>query len=341
LSAAQITAVLASKAGIVRIIGALNDVGQDFPTAGTSGATAAANVQAAVPTILNSGRLVIIEAEPGQNGMTSGRLGQIYEYNQRMREFCERTPGCYWHDARLVVIDFTSSTGNYKANYTYDGTHSSALGGYYWGKSLLNLLNSITPTRQALLTSLGELPANGRWQLLDNPLFTTTTGGSTSTGVTGTFPGSCTVNKTGAGTTVACTPTAGSVSLAIQYGATADNARMSMTATLGNWSIGDWIQGICQVSVTNPSGLAGAQFSVVPTVDSVAVTLTDMFAATTMLGPDESFNMVMLTDPYQITGTTKNSLVPTVYFNASGAGSAFTAVVQQMAVIRRIAAYGG
>lgn len=344
LTTANLAALVASPAGTVRIIGALNDIGQDYPTQGTAGATAAANVQAAITSTLRpAGIRVIVEAEIGQDGMAAVRLGQVYEYNQRMREFCERTSGCYWHDARPVVLNQTSSTStvNYKTGYSYDGSHPNQRGGHYWGKSLKTLLDSITPASVPLIANISELPANGRWQILDNPLFNTTTGGSTSTGATGTFPGSCTVNKTGAGTAVVCTPAAQNTQLAITFGAQSDNARISMAANNANWSIGDWLQATAKITVTNPSGLAGVQMTMVPTVDSAGVVVTDMYANPLWAGPDETFTMTLLTDPYRVTGTTKNSLVPTIYFTAFAAGSAFTASIENMAIIRRVAGYGG
>lgn len=344
LSAANMAAVLGSPCGIVRIIGCLNDIAQDYPSASTSGVTAALNVQRAAATLISLGRAVIIEAELGQDNITSARLAQVYEYNQRMREWCERTREAYWHDARPVMLSILSSatTTNFKTNYVYDGIHPSQLGGYYWGKSMKALLDSITPTRQSILAHLSELPGNGRWQLFDNPLFSITTGGSTSTGATGTFPSSCTVNKTGASTAVSCTPAAQNTQLGVTFGAQGDNGRIAQSALIANWSAGDWVQAMCQATITNPSGLAGVQLTMVPSGDSTFPNVTDMGAVTTWAGPDETHTFTFLTDPYQIPNySSKTSLSATLYVSAFAAGSAFTVSVQQMGIIRRLAGYGG
>lgn len=338
LNDTNINAIIASNCGTVGIMGCLNDV-----TANITGAVAAANVIAAAERFRRAGLNVWLEAELGQNGMTLARFGECTAYNQTLKEYAERTPGVYWHDARPVLCDLGASAiaNLFKTGMTYDGTHSSQRGSYYWGKSLKVLLDSFIPANASpAINSPFDLPANGRWQILDNPLFNTTSGGSTSTGVTGTIPGSCTANKTGAGTSVAITPAAQSVAMAITFGAQSDNARMSMAANNANWSQGDWLIGLCRVTVTNPSGLAGTQFTMVATGDSVGTNVTDLAVTPTWTGPDETHSLTMMTLPFQVPAyASKGSLVPTVYAYANAAGSAFTMTVEQMAIARRIGGY--
>lgn len=338
LSDAAIAAIIASNVGTVHIMGAMNNIGQDYPSPTTSGAVAAADVMTACAKFRAAGINVVLEAETGQNGMTAARYGQCLDYTNRLRDYQLRTPGIYWHDARPVVHNMaaTSLANLFKTGMEYDGTHLSQRGAYYWGKSLKAVLDSFIPASTSpTVNSAFELPANGRFQLLDNPLFLTTSGGSTSTGVTGTLPGSCTVNKTGAGTSVAVTSAAQSIDMSITFGAQGDNARLSMAANNANWLAGDWLLGACRVSVTNPSGLAGPQFTFVSTGDSVGTVVSDLSATTTWAGPDESFSITMLTLPFQVPAyTVKSSLVPTVYFHANAAGSQFNAKAEQMGIFR-------
>lgn len=340
LSEDNLAKIVATNAGIARIIGCLNDV--SVASYQGTGAAAAANVQRACNNVLlPAGFKIIIEAETGQNAMAEARLAEIYEYNQRMREYAIKTPGVYWHDCRPVVMNQTSSTTtvNFKTNYVYDGTHYTQLGGYYHGKSLKVLLDSIIASSfNALGFNTAELPGHGRFQLLPNPVFNAAANGSTSTGATGTFPGSCTVNKTGA-LTVACTPAVNNVLLAIDFSADAENARMSQTASNSDWQAGDIVQGVAKFTATSPSGLAGVQLTLNSNVTGSNFSITDMAATAGRAGPDETHTMTLLTDPYVIPAGTENSMSLVIQANSFANGNAFNMNVEFMGIQRRFEGY--
>lgn len=209
----RVPAVIASGAGLVWICAGTNDVSQDYPTAGTMAATAAANIQSMVQSFNAAGIVCIVELVIGAANYTTAQLGGLNELNQRIIEFATTAPSgmLYLHDASRMVLNPTNSTTAiaFKSGYAYDtpAVHPSALGGYYWGKSLAALIQQFVP----------PWPRFGHLNLTDaqrspyvaNPLFTTQTGGTNNIGAaltSGAVPGSWSLAR------------AGSPTVAITYG---------------------------------------------------------------------------------------------------------------------------
>jgi len=94
---ARLSAAIATGAGTLYIQCGLNDIAQQYPTAGTSGATAAANIMVMAEAARAVGMLVVIEIEVGSSAMnTAALVGQVVELNERLYEYAERTPGVHF-----------------------------------------------------------------------------------------------------------------------------------------------------------------------------------------------------------------------------------------------------
>lgn len=174
--------VLATQAGGLYWKAALNDIAQNYPTATTSGATAAANTIIGAEQARLAGMKVIIALEVGATNLTAAQYQQVQDYNTRIIDYQENAPGVYLTDARSAVMNPTASTTTsiFKTGFSLDGTHTVSRGAFYDAQSqggLVQVMNTILPPRSVLVRSGAELPTNGRWQLLLNPIFATATGG--------------------------------------------------------------------------------------------------------------------------------------------------------------------
>lgn len=230
----RVPLVLATLSGGVRILGCLNDIAQNYPTASTSGATCAANIISMAETFRLAGMKVIIELEVGSSTINASQVQQVHEANQRLIDYQETAIGVYLSDARSIVMNPTASTTTMsgRPGYFLDGVHGISRAEYYRAQgTLVPIFNTILPPRNVLIRSGTELPTNGRWQLALNPIFATTTGGTIETkaaiasldGTTGvtltspnanplpTMPVGATISGNGipAGTTITAQPSGG------------------------------------------------------------------------------------------------------------------------------------
>lgn len=213
-----------------------------------------------------AGMLVVVEMEVGAENLTSPQVNAVIEYNARLLDYAQNTPGIYLHDARRVVLktDFSDTLIQYKANFAPDGTHTSPLGADYWGESLSLLLNSIIPQMPSMIPSNRyDLPANNRWQLELNPLFLGSAG-TLSGGATGFAPTSWTLNQQAAGPTVvgAMTTDASGFGQNLlvdvsNIDAAGRSVRLFQDVTATNYQPGDIVQAVAEVAVDGASGGAG------------------------------------------------------------------------------------
>lgn len=261
----RVPLVLATLSGGVRIMGCLNDIAQNYPTATTSGATCAANIISMAETFRLAGMKVIIELEVGSSTINAAQVQQVHEANQRLLDYQETAIGVYLSDARSIVMNPTASTTTmaYKSGYALDGVHGISRSEYYRAQgTLVPIFNTLLPPRNVLIRSGTELPTNGRWQLALNPIFATATGGTietksatantngtTTLAVTGgaTPPVGSTVTGSGipAGTTITAQPSgggAGNYTMSQAATATATGVAVTITAVSGpvpaNWTLG-------------------------------------------------------------------------------------------------------
>lgn len=309
--ATQLAPALATNAGLLYIYAGLNDIGMDYPTQATSGAAAAANLITMCNEAVRAGMTVILEQEIGSQSIGAIRQVQVMELRQRLREYAERTPRVYLHDGAPTLLDQDASTTvmAFRTGYSYDGVHLNNRGGYYHGKSLLSLINAVVPPRYASVYNTFETPSQGRWQLLPNPLYVPSSGGSVGAGITGTVPASCNVARSGAATatvSVAADPDGfgNNVSMACTFTAAGEIVRLGQDVAIANWSPGDVIEGGALVQVSAPVGFSGAAALLQVNGDSVSYDNAAVFPidanASQKTGPDEGYTALLVTQPFTV-----------------------------------------
>ena len=280
---ARVPLVLATQAGGVRILGCLNDIAQNYPTPSTSGATCAANIISMSETFRLAGMKVIIELEVGSGSISAAQVQQVHEANQRLIDYQETAIGVYLSDARAIVMNptFSTTTLDFRPFYSLDKVHEVSRASYYRAQAtLVPIFNTILPPRNVLIRSATELPANGRWQLANNPIFATATGGTietksatATTNSTATLavtagaspPIGSTVTGAGipAGTTITAQPAGGgfgNYTMSQAATATATGVAVTITAVSGpvpaNWTLGTVGQSTASATTqVDPDGL--------------------------------------------------------------------------------------
>jgi len=186
------TPVYASNACNLIIYGAVNDIGQNYPTAGTSGSTAYANIKAVADVWTSMGRRVILPTETGATSQAgnSTQVGQTAVFNRLIRQYCTENPNCVLFDVAGVFMDPTQTMA-FRTNVSGDGVHPNLVGGVLaGGRAFAQLMAPLVPAYGGLVTTPGEVFANGGVQWFPNPTFQTTTGGNCVTTANLTVSGS-------------------------------------------------------------------------------------------------------------------------------------------------------
>lgn len=322
---ARVPAVIASGAGLVWLMAGTNDLAQNYPTAGTCAATAFANIATMVRRITAAGITVILELVVGATNLTAAQIGYMNELNQRLVEFATTMPNVYLHDASRMILDPTNSTSAiaFKTSYAYDATHPSALGGYYWGKSLATLIQQIVPPWPRLghlnLTDAQRAP------YIANGLFTVQTGGTNNIGAaltSGAVPTNWVLSRSGSPTVAisydtddgtALDPSMGSKCImAVTF--TAAGERISLACSdisTSLWNVGDIVDTGCRSRLVSGAAYAASvRHRVSLSVDGVAADYYSLIeASSTDPAPDEGYTVDQTLGPITApTGTTKNFL---------------------------------
>jgi len=344
---ARLNSAIATGAGMLYLQGGLNDIAQNYPTAGSSGATAFANIRAMADAARQAGMIVVIEMEVGSNVIsTSALCGQVNELNARLYEYAERTPGILLHDARPVVLqtDFSATAMSYRTGYTYDGTHVNGRGAYYWAKSLALLLQSVVPPRAAVrMVGRAEAVGNGRRNYLANPCFVPATGGGANDGTSGTVPSGWSASKsagaTGAfGNEVDAAGLGNHVVVAATFAAQGDYVRLYQDVNPASWDVGEVVEGTAKITVSSPVNMAIAHLNVQANVGGSSYDNFALYGLDTVLGPDEGYTATVKTRPFVIPAGTKGWLTMCLWMRGGGAGSA-NVVVHHAAMRRRETPY--
>ena len=184
--------VYASAACNLVLYGAVNDIGQNYPAAGTSGSTAFANIKVVANKWMDMGRRVIIPTETGATNQAanSTQVGQTALFNRLITQFCIEKPNCVLFPVASVFMDPTQTMA-FRSNVSGDGVHPNLVRGTIDGARLLaNIMRPLIPAHTALVTTPGEVFANGGVQWFPNPTFQTTTGGNCVTTANLTVSGS-------------------------------------------------------------------------------------------------------------------------------------------------------
>ena len=346
---ANLLSALATNAGWL-VIGmpAVNDIAQAAtPYVNQNGVTvnlsnvaqvAFANIAAAALMALSAGKRVIINAEPGGTSMTPAMVGQVFELNQRLREFCENTAGCHFLDLASVSWNPTNSATAlaFKTGYSLDGTHYSTLGAYYQGKAFKAFIQSFVPPFEQACANVAEVSGTWSSALLLNPLFQTLTGGTISGGIalsSGSVPANMTV--TGAATSsvaITSAPEPNGFGNTVTFtitGSAADTVMIQWNAPSSSlWSLTDIFQGGVTASVAAGSSNAAIMFCNQINTDKGTLEQYDMYCArggsTTGSGPTEAYSYTLASAPSGVMAgsTSKGYLAPRLYVVLNAAGNA-------------------
>lgn len=356
---ARLPAAIASGAGTMWIQIGVNDVnnaGTGYTTVNTIGpnqgvAVTTANVAlvcfqnmqyAAQQFLQAGGQCVIINLECGAEVFGTAQIAACINLNQRLREFAEVTQGVLIYDLWSQMHDpaaSTTSTLRFKSGYAAEasgsGTHMSNKGAYVVGKDLAAFFASNFPTAIPYLPSdVNEVTGITTNNLLLNPMFMTTSGGtgSGSNGITGTIPGSWTVDRTGGGgtqTAVISTGTPGDGSpgteciMACTFAAAGDIIRIRQDAVIANISIGDILEGVGVVVVDAGGVLAGVQMDLQYSDGSATWNLTDLKPLDNNPIPTDGVTYYMKTPPYPVTVKSGSPFMSMrLYAIGSGSGTA-------------------
>lgn len=173
----------------VYIKGGVNDHSQQYPTATTSGATAAANLIAYCKQLLAAGKRVFIEEEEGIDAnwvpsiaaATADHALQCAIQNALVKSFCESTKGATYIEFSPVIFDRSAATSKFLLGVKYDGTHDATgialVKAQYFIAKYPTALPFAKPIVVPSLSNYSTDPAAPN-QILANPGCTTRTGGS-------------------------------------------------------------------------------------------------------------------------------------------------------------------
>lgn len=200
----------------------------------TQGYTAAAifaDIKIMADAAIAAGKRPIICTEPGDGAYATTVLaGKVYDLNEMLREYCEKSAGAVLFDIANLQIDPASASYTVaKSGYTQDNVHLNVLGSYIVGQAFATLIDQLgVPPLPFLPVASAEKINTGSANLLSNPFFTTTTGGTNfNTGsISGNIPASWIVNASG------------SVSCVFSSAANADGYGNDVIATLTTMGFG-------------------------------------------------------------------------------------------------------
>lgn len=192
---------------------------------------------------------------------TTAQLQQLAQINQFIRRYAATRPNMVVADPRYTV--FTNQGTNLIASgMSPDGLHPNQAGSKVWGDHLVSVITPFidmtAPHFQFLDSNDTYATGNPNGNMLTNSLFTTTTGGTLngSSLLTGTAPGSWTINMTKADTAYTGTIAASNAARSDTTTRPGKLVRITAAALVGNnaGSIRDAVQLFQQQAF--PAGLA-------------------------------------------------------------------------------------
>lgn len=191
------TAVATPNVTHIPLKGAVNNITQAPYTHAVSGLTISAanagaqafyDLQAMAQTALAAGKIVWIEAEEGIDSTwpastwTAAMSTQMGIFNTLMEAWAQATPGVLWIKWDNLIMDRSSATNKHLVGVKYDGTHDTVGCGLYKAQYVLTQYPQALPPAQVTALNPASWTYTGTpaapLQVLDNPGFTTKTGGT-------------------------------------------------------------------------------------------------------------------------------------------------------------------
>ena len=313
----------------------VNDISQGFTAAQIwNGYNGAPGMKAVLDACINAGMRPIIFGELGATGFSATQIGYVAQLNRYLRGWASaNSDAIYFNQGGSIWSPTATSAIAFKAGYSGDGMHLTALGANAAGSDLSAILTPRIPLFDERITSGVETYAQGGVQLCPNPLFLTSTGGSAGTGITGTAPSGTNITRLGGATatlTVIADPNGygNAIQLACTFAANGDAVVVDIDLTpsipLGSWTPGDRYFAQARVEVANGSSNAGCPWSMLRfQADGVANEVYDFYNDVNISsGPTTAYNLDQKTGILTIpTYTTATQVIQRVRMNGYAAGS--------------------
>lgn len=220
---------------------------------------------------------IILTLDPGASNMNATQVGITIRYNQGLRELAEKYPGVVVFDLPAYLWAPTSSTSaafDYVTNAMIIDAgpvrvHEATLGAQLAAPGYAALLMAIIPPfPRNIRCNAEQNSALNKTDLLLNPLFTTTSGGTIGAGITATsgVPLSWVTGRQGGSGNQTATLTTGpnpngpgnEVIMACTFTAAGDGFFIGQDVPTADWAIGDVVESVSQAAVdAGSTGLAG------------------------------------------------------------------------------------
>lgn len=367
LTQANLNTAMATIAKNLFIYGIFNDVIQGYTAAEIwNGYNGSPGILSAVNQATAQGMRVILGMEAGGTALNSAEIAQINIYRQMCYELREKTPNVELLDIAAPLWGGSVSTAAISflpgVLQVGDPTHPGTLGGALVAPDMVELAKriNITPIQRKIIAPW-ETAGNGQMQWLQNPLFTTTSGGGAGAGVTGNVPANWNAGVTGTGliTAISYSATAtgqgslfeggcgNDMTLNVTFGAAGDTVYLNQAINLAGVSgqypapaAGQIFQLGVEVAVAAGSvNFAGAILdSGGPAFnDSTFMQFKDGWVSNTIgAGPTFAYTDTLETDKFTIpSGKTLVGWSPQITLWAAGAGSA-TVTIRQAQLRQRL-----
>lgn len=317
----QADTAIASLAQHAIIMGGVNDFFANFTVD-----TVKAAYNRVIEKLIAAGMTVWVCTQPTMSAAYSSytvtRNASMFQLNTWLRQ----QVNSIWarHGVRLIdlaetAVDPSSTTGDYKSGYSYDGgLHPSNVGAYFMGKEIARVWSKYVPEANILVSSRADNYnySSAIGNLIDNGLFYN--GSGTATGFSGTAVAG------GASTNSLVSRSDGigqDQQMIVTSSANNDGYRLSTSSLHTRCASGDILQFCCEITVSSITNLRGVRL----TADFVGTTtrgVADLYYdPSDDIALTEGFTAVMKTPPNFINGT-PTSVVANLSINFSGAGGA-------------------
>lgn len=301
-------------------------------TSSNVGQMVAQNVITACRAIVSRNKRCIITEEPGSTTQ-SAATSQVYDLNARLEAFANANPGwVYIWSYNQAVWNPTGSTSAiaFKSNYSVDGVHYSPLGADQQGIAFNTAFQNLFPAYDFSVANENFINGTTPLSIVNNPLFTTLTGG-TSAGcgtITGSIPSGWEISCHNSATTVTVTSASdpngygNDITLAITTTGADSGVSFFSVGNNAQWSASDYIQGGVDISVTGTPSNACLYFATQMVTSGGNSQQYDMYPNSTTACPNYAYSYRLRSQPLKPpAGTNSFSDPADVIVIFSGAGS--------------------
>ena len=157
-------------------------------------------------TLCNQSGIIVVDATNGPSTAvnTATLRANMYEILTWKKNYVHENDGVILVDSHSQIVDGANANGEPASGMTQDGTHFTSAGAQRVGLAAFNILDSVVPTHDVLISAINDKSSLGEYgNLLTNPTFTGTSGTNSGTGASGSVADSWIHAVTGTITSVA------------------------------------------------------------------------------------------------------------------------------------------